>query len=834
VELTIHQARFGQNEERGFALLDTTHPDAALIRRLSSVANLTEYPPDQLHWEPALRGFAWDEFYVLLKTFPDNSPGMRPNRVFSHALLLDIKQLTAVPDLRPVLDSLPIELNKGAALASSKLVVPSVVAGPIALTPRLGKLLQLLVLHADTQPIIWADQPEFRDAVCLAWQVMWPALRRQFRFGIGFSVRDVKATAPQLLAVPSTLLGTWHNYPIIKPTDTYSSLNEIENYLVGNVANSPDLSYLLESVESHANNLSDLISIQAVAHTAKQLAEATLPDLLALASVIGTLQPSPARAVKLKKDLTSSLVAKVASSNLEDLIQARTFGWQAEFGTPATSVEQAITKRFAEIISGEPTLDLTPILTRLGGDTTPGWWSDSIKAGVRKTFAVWKPRLAPLVYSLWAKATHTTAQLLKLLPTRYEIEADLVAQVPLKLSENAAQAGENFAQHRQWLTLHMACALQRWPLNTALTKQLVLDTLPDSLEALRYAKRKASAKEFVIASAELADNRLIKLAGELCTTQPDLLELLNVSSLGGQQIWLASLLAQPTAKKAATKKLVARTWDLFDHLIAGGEIISGLLGEVGKTAADLRAYPLRAEIWEHLKEGTQDFLFATAVSIIQHEKANSTLEKPLSDTLSSHAFIRYYLTQTTETSAVLDLLAWSNVPESAATEYLYTAPKFISSTQAQQFGKLIAVRAWASAASRIFSLAQTISAFRPALVECLNLLPTLNKFVAIILVRNEKKVSVKKAEWWQLLLTTLREVYPKGPTEDKIWLISGGSEDIINTHKNGKEQWADLLYRLQKNPPISIKDFVNTLVNENRKNQTFRLLYDLLIHDINV
>ncbi|MGI4871720.1 MAG: hypothetical protein ACRYFX_11140 [Janthinobacterium lividum] len=834
MELTVHQARFGQNEERGFALLDTTHPDTSRIRKLSPVANLAEYPPDQLHWEPALRGFAWDDFYVLLKTFPDNSPGMRRDRVFSHALLLETKQLTYVADLRLVLDNLPTKLNKSSALTSFKLAIPGVPAEPLVLTPRLGNLLQVLVLHADTKPIIWADQLEFEDAVCLAWRVMWPALRQQFKFGIGFSVRDVKAVTPQLVAVPNSLLSAWHEYPIIKPTDANGSFNEVERYLLGDLTKSTDLADLLTALKAFPARLSDLASIQAVAQTATRLAEATLPDLLALASVVATLQPSPAHAPALKQELVASLLTAVASSSIEELIQLRTFGWQAEFGPVATRLDQAVTERFAKVVGGKPAIDLAPLLARLDSDAAPNWWSKSMEAGMRKIFAFWKPELAPLVYSLWEKASTVAGQLLKLLPMGLEIEADLVAQLPSALGKDMAQAGVSFAQRRKWLTLHMACALQRWPLETALSKQLEVDTLPHSVNALRYAQQQAPAKNFVKISAELLDERLIQLAGEVCATQPKLLEVAEVVNVGWQRVWLASLLEKQPAPKVLDRKLVARTWILFDHLIAGGSSIPGLLSELGKTvAADMRDYPRRAEIWGHLNEGKQAFLFATAVSVVQHEQVNSAVEAPLVTTLGSLAFARHYLTPGIEIDAALSYLTWFGVSEPAVTEYLSSIPRTINSIQSQQLGRLIASRTWTTAANQLYTLAQNTPALRTALAECLNLLSVFNKLASILLVRKEKKVPIKSSDWWQMLLGELRFVYAKGPTDDKIWLISGGSEDIINNNQNGMEQWADLLNRLQRKPPIPVRQFIATLVKENKRNQTFQLLYDLLLHDAN-
>lgn len=831
MQITLHQARFGQDEQRGFGLLDTTHPDKALIRSLSFAANLAETPPDHLRWGPALRGVAQGDLYMVLRTFADTSPGMRPGRVFSHALLADAKQVALLSDLRPVLNHLPHSLDKHTAFTSVELHV-SDATPPTAsnLSPRLGKLLQALVTHGDAQPIIWADEADFTDAVCLAWRVLWPDLRQQFRFGIGFSEREVKQVVPQLLTVPNSLLSPWKGYPIIRSVDTHTDFSEVEHYLLGNHPTSSNLASLLAEVDAQPATLRDLKSIQTVATTFTRLAQATLPELLALSSVVASLQPSPKLAEPLKQQIVKAIVSTITQSDLDGLLQVRTFGWHAAFGNAASQLQSTVARRLAELLQHNPSLEITTLLARQAADNTPIWWKESVEAGLQQVFASWRPELSPLVYTVWSNAQAANF-LSKFLSTDASIEDDLVASLPRQMSKASAQAGVQLAKDKGWFTLHVACALRYLPLATALNQQLAQDTSNANWAALRYAQKAAAPANFVAAAVELADARLFELAGELSAAQPGLLDLILVETTNWQLFWEASL-----AHGATDASIKARTWALLDHLLTGGTVESKLLRSLsGTEAANLLDYAQRAAVWPHLSaESKHGFLWATALAAAEQKPvvADADLEPPLLSTLRSSDFAKDYLQRHLGDLSTASLY-WTRfaVSESVVNDYLKRFNGELSAVQAQQLGKHILAQHWSTAAASIFNIAKTNAAFYPALVECLPLLPLMDKLYALVLVRKTKKIAVNHVDWWEALLSELCKAYPYGPTQDKIWYHSGGNESWLNPSKSGDEQWRTLLQRLHRDPIDSLEPFVATLVRENKYNPTFRLLYDLLLNN---
>lgn len=830
VQITFHQARFGQDEQRGFGLLDTTHPDKALIRSLSFAANLAETPPDHLRWGPALRGVAQGDSYMVLRTFADTSPGMRPGRVFSHALLADAKQVALLSDLRPVLNHLPHSLDKHTVLTRVELHVSNAATATADLSPRLGKLLQALVTHGDVQPIVWADEADFTDAVCLVWRALWPDLRQQFRFGIGFSEREVKQAGPQLLTVPSSLLNPWKGYPIIRSIDTHTALSEVEHYLLDNHHISSNLASLLAEVDAQPVTLRDLESIQTVTTTFPRLAQATLPELLALSSVVASLQPSPKLAEPLKQQIVTAITSTITQSDLEGLLQVRTFGWHAAFGNAASQLKSIVARRLAELLQHNPSLELATLLARQAADNTPIWWKESVETGMQRVFASWRPELASLVYSVWSNA-HVASRLSKFLSRDASIEDDLVATLPRELGKASAQAGVRLAKDKGWFTLHVACALRYLPLATALDQQLSQDASDANWAALRYAQKAASPANFVKAAVELADARLFELAGELSVAQPALFDLILVETTNWQLFWEASL-----AHGASDAGIKARTWTLLDHLLTGGVVESKLLHSLSDTAAaNLLDYPQRAAVWPRLPaESKRGFLWATALAAAEQKAGvgDADLAPPLLTTLCSSDFANDYLQRHLSDLSTASLY-WTRftVAESVVMGYLQRFNGELSPIQAQHLGKHIFAQHWSTAATSIFHLARANAAFYPALVECLALLPLMDKLHALVLVRKTKKIAVKHMDWWEALLSELCKVYPYGPTQDKIWHHSGGNESWLNPSKSGDEQWRTLLQRLQRDSLNSLEPFVATLVRENRHNSTFQLLYDLLLNN---
>ncbi|RZK27043.1 MAG: hypothetical protein EOO43_00855, partial [Flavobacterium sp.] len=100
--ITIHQAICGE-QNKGWELLKTTLNDSALARKIAFQTDLQDSPPSGVSWLPVLRGFLYDEYFLIIKTYPDNSPDVRNGRVFSHCLIIDKADLEFIFDLSHII-----------------------------------------------------------------------------------------------------------------------------------------------------------------------------------------------------------------------------------------------------------------------------------------------------------------------------------------------------------------------------------------------------------------------------------------------------------------------------------------------------------------------------------------------------------------------------------------------------------------------------------------------------------------------------------------------------------------------------------------------------------
>ena len=81
--ITIHQAICGE-QNKSWELLRTTLIDNSLAKKIAFQTDLQDSPPSGLKWIPVIRGFLFGDFFLLIKTYTDNSPDVRNGRVFSH------------------------------------------------------------------------------------------------------------------------------------------------------------------------------------------------------------------------------------------------------------------------------------------------------------------------------------------------------------------------------------------------------------------------------------------------------------------------------------------------------------------------------------------------------------------------------------------------------------------------------------------------------------------------------------------------------------------------------------------------------------------------------
>ena len=115
MEIIIHQLLCGENSKKAWDLLQTTIPDVSIARRIAPKTDLQDQAGG-VAWKPTIRGFMQDDFFLLMKTFSDKSPDVRPGRAFSHVLLIAKKDIDLIVDIGSLFKYLPIDINKNISI----------------------------------------------------------------------------------------------------------------------------------------------------------------------------------------------------------------------------------------------------------------------------------------------------------------------------------------------------------------------------------------------------------------------------------------------------------------------------------------------------------------------------------------------------------------------------------------------------------------------------------------------------------------------------------------------------------------------------------------------
>jgi GTPase-associated protein 1, N-terminal domain type 1/Effector-associated domain 1 len=836
VSFIIHQALFGQDQQhgQGYELLQTTHPDKGLVRQMGNSTDLIETVPSQIAWQPALRGRAWKGFYLLFRTYADKSPDVRPGRVFSHALIIEQRMLAQLSDIRPLLELFPPQLNKEVGLQPVEWQPLKKAAIP--LTPRLGYLLKELVNPTRTGPIIWAGQAGFDAAAALFWQCLTAAERGELNLNVGFmphQLRDVSAPL-QLIAVPEAILPRWkaHHF-VIAATDAHAELSEAEAYLAGDTTRAPSLTALLQKLATPTADRAQLDMLQRVAPTAATLAQAPLQDVLTLATVLHWYHPGP---TEVSQQALARLVQLVHTSSVGELNRLRSV---TKDMLPADALDQLAAAASAQIptlLAKLPAEQLVPLLA-WEAEPLRQWWREGLRVAVSSVFKSGGTTTGELVVRLLEQPWGSVKDYVRLLPATPQIENLLLESLPTSWPKAAWENGASLAQAQHWYRLYMTSQLHLVPLAEALQRQLAYDTAPTHVAALRLAVAHAKPKDFVAAAAELDDQRITQLAGELCAKQPALLRTINVAVSGWQEIWLATARQTGNVWTGIQEPMILLSQLLDEGLT--GNVAPALLELISVTPyADIRGYKNRKEVWSTLPTRARTaFLRATARGLLTHNGADvwaSKLEPELAALFGSGEFQTEIFTYPAlSLASVVEYSKRFVVSEHTVLRYLRGYRGTPPAAEARAFGQLVMLMRWSTTADELFTLSRVQPGWQEALAGCLQLLGVMNRFLAYLMPGLATLPTRQQLQdsWWRSLQEALLIAYYEGPLQDGLWEESGGENHEINTRRSVGEQWIDAIRRLRTRKTRARVDLLmDAISKQHPRNDTFTTLRHNLAH----
>lgn len=790
--MQIEQALYGESRG-GHSLLASSGDDAvatAIVQRL----DLPDTAPPDAEWSPFLRGFPYQDRYVLSRTFHDTAAS-RGGMVFSHAVLAPLDDLVQTPDLQPLLR----------LLATSNGQRPDPTTVRLARTqtpvPQAIDLVDAAEVLAETGtfPVVRLGNIGFDDLVVALWAHLPLELRRGFAFRLSFGPTDlIEQPIPALVCTPHATAGRWSEYPVIRTATPHEPDSLAAAILSGHAEAAPLIEFM-EQMEVRPTKLPDL----RLAEQAYQLdiRESSLDRRAGVIRLIEKLSPNSGAGKAGKKLLAQRLCDALSGARAEEILRLRNLQLSA-FPEPKR-IWKAVANWVAEnSYAQDQDAELLSVLEdATASDAAVEEWRGAILSGLAVAARSAKSSF-PRVFWRWTKLRpDIITAVFPHIPAEAGVEERLARATPRTLDKAAAVAVEPLALSRGWLRLHGTVLSASASASDAARRQVAVDTDPFSFEGLRAALRRAKPAELVVCALEIEDPRMPPLAGEAVAKDPKLLTGLDLTPTAAQAIWREALAIEPTSWQGPTEPAAA-FHSILDRLLDGNQTDPMLLERLSDTPlADLGDYPRRSEIWSRIAVDTR------------HKMLTKTANAWLKNAAGAHGpaapeqELQTAILADDELESTLDALIPTGVGIAVrivAALGRYDQQRFLlllgtltsrttslAAPDAESIGRLVLQRRWEDAAA--YLLGQFKSGRRdlkPALRTCSDMLNRWDRFFYAL-------VPISEYEKWEAFQELAAELYPGGPDDDGLWERAGGDDADLFAGRDGRTRWRDALRKVR-------------------------------------
>ena len=799
MRLRIERAICGQ-KSGGHAVLSSSIGDAELTRSLPGLTDLPLDSPHDPSWQPFIRCLPHGDGYLLMKTFYD-STAPRPGMVRSFVLRVGLRDVVEIETLSSLLALLPDTLDSQWSTQAEEMELPLTMT-KVEHEPDGYPALVSSLLRPSPTPVAFLGQEGFTEVVDWLWQRLWPAGRGHLRIGFHFSPRGLSNQTPSVFATPETYASRWSAYAVVRrdaPTPTPTS--PAEAYL-RNLPGGEPVGRLFQQLNSFPRELSDLRKAEICAGYLDRKSTCTAGELRALLQFLSQLAPKPDEGASLKEEIVNLLATATTSGSVDDVLALRSlYGLQVANlqaradALVAQCLERALPK---SDLSGQ-TGDLVLEALR----KPEAQWSVAVMNSIRRLFFAWRKEYAPVVMDWFQSKAKLMTQIESSVPEASPVEMSLVEGTPQTLDLSVATLMREFALRRKWFTLHAAACSASLDAREAFTAQLAID--PDDLDGIRFLSHRFSNEDTIAAALNDDDERLLDVAGKLCSKNPELLEpwKLEVSS------WQL-LLNRALLSSAACWKKINRPRELIQSLLdlefEKKNVEPMLLESLARTAdADLTSYAHRREIWKLLPATVcAGFLSATLKGWCARYQTEPGFETEVETELAQQIFsspgIALLLDVRVPNAPNIGVSAFRNftlLNQPAMISWinaLVGARVMLDQHTAREIGALVLERKWHQAAEKLCDVSVYAPSFAPAATECVGLLGFVKGFFARLRLG---KTEVKNSDFWKVFEELAVELYPHGPTDRGLWSRAEGKDADLSLKQTGRAQWTEAVRLLR-------------------------------------
>lgn len=826
--IVIHQAIYGEvpGKTSGHDLLAASGEKIELFKRVSGYTDLADRPEGGVLSGPVVRGFFAEDHFLLIKTFPDKSPGLRSGRVFSHVLFIPKADLHRVYNLSDLLKYHLPDIQKEAEMHLLECHSQGAVATIGEVDGREAAATNALLQN---QPIVWLREEGYWQWIARIWPQLPVEVKQTLKIGAAFGPSYAKNGYLNLLYIPEAAKNLWerHSIRVVDSTEMESLQSAAGHWLMGNIKEAAPFQILIDDFGPQIESIEKLNQLQVYGRTYHQIDENPgLNHLLVLAHFVSQISPNEKVGIKGKNRLLTAILQAIPKAPLKMFTALIYQSWKG-FPDAIPSTSSAVSGWLTNhLLQGSQAEECGVVLVKALEAETKNWWVNTVLGYTNNRLSKRQPSDASILWQWmknepWLIIQHTTW-----LPNDFEIE--LTKKIP-KLETSIAEVVLQMARQKGWLVLHAKMAAQCYSAEKAIEAQLFIDTNEYHTVALEALSDSISGSSFVSVAAIHTDPRLHHIAGELIVKNNKLLNGIDITSEGWQQCWKAAI-RQSNDVWSGISNPQHILFKILDHLLAGNAFNETLLNAISiGNYNSLKEYQHRASIWLMLPEKARaEFISATLTELIDdlatRKLSYNDLESELKTGMQSPQVQQHVITNKTipltKKLRLFDVLP--GLGEIHAAQLIQN--HYFSPSEAEEFGRLVSKNRWNGVLDQLYNNRSHRTDLVSALLQSIHLLGFWQRLK--LSASGLKRDAISAEEWWKEFLEIATKLYPGGPEQDGLWESAGGDLSQLYRYGSGRDKWSRAVQILSNNGSPTIKKLVRKMREAYAGNETLKNLQD--------